>query len=211
MLLVLIKGIIIGWFVSLPMGPIGVLCVQRTLSGGRLSGIISGMGAAAADAIFALIAGFGVNYIIGLIEHQEFLFKLIGSAIVVLIGLKIYYTDTVKQFRVSRKGNQRKFVQHFFTVFFLTLTNPSMVLLFIWFFATMNIVLNTSNYELSSMIVLGVFAGGTLWWFTLTFIVNRLRNKLKIRSLYWFNKISGGIILLFGSFSVIKVVIEHFL
>ena len=211
MLIILIKGIIIGWFVSIPMGPIGVLCVQRTLSEGRLPGVVSGMGAAAADSIFALIAGFGVNYIISLIEHQEFLFKIIGSIIIVLIGLKIYYTNTVKQFRVSKSGKSSKFIRLFFTVFFLTLTNPAMVLLFVWFFATLNVVLYTSNYVVSSMVVVGVFAGGTLWWMTLTFIVNRLRNKLKIRSLYWFNKISGGIIFLFGVVSIIRVLVLHYL
>ena len=210
MILVLLKGLLIGWFVSLPMGPIGVLCVQRTLSGGRLSGFVSGMGAAAADATFALIAGFGVNYIVGLIEHQEFLFKLIGSIVIVLIGLKVYYTNTVKQMRVSKSGNS-KMIKHFFTVYFLTLTNPAMVLLFIWIFASVNIVLNASNYVMSSLTVLGVFGGGTLWWLTLSSIVNRLRNKLRIRSLYWFNKISGGIIILFGIISIVKVLIENIL
>jgi threonine/homoserine/homoserine lactone efflux protein len=211
MIVILIKGIIIGWFASLPMGPIGVLCVQRTLSGGKFSGFISGMGAAAADALFALIAGFGVNYIIQMIENQELLFKMIGSSIIVLIGLKIYLTDTVKQFRLSRSNKEGKPLRHFFTVFFLTLTNPGMILLFIWFFATLNIVLNTSNYVMSSVIVLGVFIGGSLWWFTVATIVNRLRNNLRIRSIYWFNKISGGIILFLGIVSIIKVLVDHLL
>jgi threonine/homoserine/homoserine lactone efflux protein len=211
MIVLFIKGIIIGWFVSIPMGPIGVLCVQRTLSRGRWPGIVSGMGAAAADSIFALTAGFGVNYIISLIENQEFYFKLVGSIIILLIGLKIYYTNTVKQFRISRSGTSNKFTRLFFSVFFLTLTNPAMVLLFIWLFATLNVVLYTSNYVVSSMVIVGVFAGGTLWWITLTSLVNRFRNKLKIRSLYWFNKISGGTIILFGTVSLIRVIIINYL
>lgn len=209
MVAVLIKGIIIGWFASLPMGPIGILCVQRTLSGGKMSGFISGMGAAAADAMFALIAGYGVGYIIQMIENQELLFKLLGSIIIALIGLKIYFTNTVKQFRVSRAGGGGGSVKHFFSVFFLTLTNPGMILLFIWFFATLNVVLKSSGYVSSSLTVIGVFIGGSLWWLTLSTLVNRLRNKLRIRSFYWFNKISGGIIVFFGMLSIVKVLFDH--
>jgi len=211
MITIFIKGIIIGLLVSVPMGPIGVLCVQRTLIGGRFSGLISGMGAAAADAVFAMIAGFGVNYVIGLIEHKELLFEIIGSIIIILIGLKIYFTNTVKQFRGTTTKKEGRLVKHFFTVFFLTLTNPAMVFLFIWLFPILNIVLNTSNYVFSSFFVLGVFAGGTIWWFTLATMVNRLRNKLKIRSFYWFNKISGGIIVIFGIISISKVLITNLL
>jgi len=201
------KGIIIGLLASLPMGPIGVLCVQRTLNKGRTSGFFSGMGAATADTLFAIIAGLGVNYIIGFVEKQELFLQFVGSAIIILIGLKIYYTNTVKQFRVAKSKNGLNISKDYFSVLFLTLTNPMVIFLFIWMFAGLNIVLNTSDYILSTLIILGIFIGANLWWFTLSSIVNKFRNNIKIRKLYWFNKISGGIILLFGVFALLKILI----
>jgi threonine/homoserine/homoserine lactone efflux protein len=200
---------VIGLLASLPMGPIGVLCVQRTLKNGRYSGFFSGMGAATADTLFAIIAGLGVNYIIGFVEKRELFFQFIGAAIIILIGLKIYSTNTVKQFRIAKSKKGTKFTKDYFSVLFLTLTNPMIIFLFVWMFAGLNIVLNTSDYILSSLIILGIFIGANLWWFTLSGIVNKFRNNLKIRRLYWFNKISGGIILIFGILTLLKILIFH--
>ena len=142
-------------------------------------------------------------------KKQELFFQFLGSGIIILIGLKIYYTDTVKQFRVARSKNGPNISKDYFSVLFLTLTNPMIIFLFIWMFTGLNIVLNTSDYVLSVLIILGIFIGANLWWFTLSSIVNRFRNNIKIRRLYWFNKISGGIILLFGVFALLKILILH--
>ena len=211
MIIVLLKGFLIGWLISLPMGPIGVLCVQRTLSSGRISGIVSGMGAAAADTLFALIAGYGVNYVVGFIEEKKFLFEIISSSVLMAFGLKVYFTNTVKQFRRSKGGKYDNLSKKFFSVFFLTLTNPIMILWFVWLFAILNIVLNTSNYVLSSFLILGVYGGAAVWWIILANIVNRFRNNLRMRRLYWLNKIAGSIIILFGIYFLISALIYRFL
>ncbi len=215
MILILIKGILIGFMISVPMGPIGVLVVQRTLSSGRWSGLVSGMGGAAADTIFALIAGFGVNYVVGLIQHQELAIKLGGSIVVILMGAKVYTSNTVKQFRNSKIKNEKRFLKHFVSVFILTLTNPTLILAFIAFFAWLNVVPHSSNvimsFMLSSMVVLGVFIGGSLWWFVVSSVVGHFRNKLKVRSIYWFSKISGGIIMLIGVVYIVKALIEMYM
>lgn len=135
----LIEGMIIGFLASLPLGPVGVLCIQRTINKGRVSGIFSGMGAATVDAFFALVAALGLTYIINFIEEQQFLIQVIGGAVLILLGIKIFYTNPVKQIRRHRK-QKNKLVEDFFSVLFLTLSNPLAVFLFVAAFAGIGIV-----------------------------------------------------------------------
>lgn len=203
------KGILIGLLVSMPMGAIGVLCIQRTLSKGKVSGFFSGMGAATADTFFATIAGLGVNYIIGFIEQQETLLKFGGSIVIILLGLKIFNTNVIKQYRVSRSHQASTIAKDYFSVLLLTLTNPLIIFMYVTIFASTNIVLNTHNYILSGLLLLGIFIGANLWWFVLSNVINIFRDKMRMKNFFWFNRISGSVILGFGVIALISLLVTN--
>jgi threonine/homoserine/homoserine lactone efflux protein len=205
---VLFKGIIIGFTVSAPMGPIGVLCVQRTLNKGRLSGFISGMGAAVADSLYAIIAGLGLSIIIDFISTRKLFFELIGISLLVIIGLKIISSNPIKQIRKARKrGNN--LLSDFASIAILTISNPLSLFLFIAVFAGLGMMDDNINKLLTSYLVIGVFTGATLWWFILSSIVNLFRAKFRLRSLWWINKIAGAVLILFALISIIGMFIIH--
>ena len=108
-LILLIKGLIIGLLVSVPLGPIGVLCIQRTLNKGRRSGFISGLGASSADTIFALVASLGLTIVINFVREQQQYFQIAGGLIVLYIGFKIFYTNPVKQLKLQRMNKTMLF------------------------------------------------------------------------------------------------------
>lgn len=203
----LIEGMIIGFLASLPLGPVGVLCIQRTINKGRVSGIFSGMGAATVDAFFALVAALGLTYIINFIEEQQFLIQIIGGAVLILLGIKIFYTNPVKQIRRHRK-QKNKLVEDFFSVLFLTLSNPLAVFLFVAAFAGIGIVTSGDSSIKSFLIILGVFLGAMVWWLSLTFFVDLFRKKFRLKQLWWINKIAGLLIVLFGIAAMLSVFIK---
>ena len=185
------KGIIIGLMVSIPLGPIGVLCVQRTINKGRRSGFISGLGAAAADTIFALVAGLGITFIIRFIKEQHFYFQLIGGIIIILLGIQIFYSNPVKQIRLQRM-NKLRLSQDFISVFFLTISNPMAIFFFIAMFAGINLAAGPLSIVRLIMMVGGVFAGASVWWFVLSWFVNYWRDRFRLRRIWWMNSLDGG-------------------
>ena len=113
----IVDGLVVGFSASVPLGPIGVLCIQRTLNKGRLSGFISGLGAAMSDTIYAIIAGFSLSFIVGFIETQLLWIQIIGAVILISMGLKIYNTNPAEQLR-RQKRNTKTLLQDFFSTFF---------------------------------------------------------------------------------------------
>ena len=128
------KGIIIGIIVSAPMGPIGILCVQRTLSKGRLHGFVSGLGAMVSDLIYAAITLIGMDIVDNLLEANEQLLQSIGSVVIVLFGLAAFLTNPLKILRPNTHTSKMDYGQDFITAFFLTLSNVAIVFLFISLF-----------------------------------------------------------------------------
>lgn len=189
----LIDGIIIGVAASVPLGPIGVLCIQRTLNKGRLSGFVTGLGAAFSDTLYAVIAGYSLSFIIGFIEQRMLAIQIIGALILVALGAKIFLTNPAVQLRKMKKGN-RRLVQDFLSTFFLTISNPLAIFLFLAFFAGLGIVDGKGGFYKQVMIILGVFAGASLWWFVLSSVINLFRSRINLRRLYWINKIAGALI-----------------
>ncbi|MDR2928406.1 MAG: LysE family translocator [Cytophagaceae bacterium] len=192
--------------VSVPLGPIGVLCIQRTLQRGRLSGFISGLGAATSDTLYAIIAGFSLSYIIAFIEAQAFWLQIIGGLILIVLGIHIFRSNPAVQLRKQRRG-QSSLLQDFISMFFLTISNPLTVFLLIAFFAGFGVV-NPDNGIFGQLLLLfGVFVGGSLWWLTLTSIVGFFRSAVNLRRLFWINKIAGLAIIIFVvvAFSVLLI------
>ncbi|MBN2521519.1 MAG: LysE family transporter [Bacteroidales bacterium] len=196
-----LKGLLIGFSTSAPLGPIGVLCVQRSLNKGRLSGFISGMGAAFADTFYAILAGFGLTIIIAFIEERQLYFEIAGIALLFFIGIKIFYANPVKQIRSKRKKNT--LFEDFISVALLTLSNPLALFLFLAVFAGLGLVHKQINMFMTFNLVIGVLVGATTWWFILSSLVNIFRERFRLKSIWWINKIAGAIIILFGLFAII--------
>lgn len=204
----LIKGIIIGLSVSIPLGPIGVIVIQRTLSKGRLSGFISGVGAGSADIIYSIFAGLGITFIIDIITKYSVEFQIFGGIFLVLLGIQLFFKNPIKQFRQPKtKGG---LIGDYLSTFFLTITNPIALFLFIGVFAAIGFIdTKFENFTLG-YIVAGVAIGTTLWWFVLSTLINLFRSKIRLRKLNWINKISGVIIFICGVFAIINQVITLF-
>lgn len=200
----IIKGLIVGFLASVPLGPVGVLCIQRTINKGRISGIFSGMGAATVDAFFALVAALGLTYIINFIEEQHFYIQLIGGAVLIFLGAKIFYTNPIQQIRRHRK-KKNKLIEDYFSVLFLTLSNPLAVFLFVAAFAGFGIVTSHGHSIKSYMVIGGVFLGAMIWWFILTFFIDLFRKKFRLKQLWWINKIAGLLIVVFGVAAMLSV------
>ncbi len=191
-----LKGIVIGLAIAVPVGPIGALCVQRTLAEGRISGLVSGLGAATADTIYGFIAAFGVTMISGfLISHQMWL-RIIGGAILFTLGLKTFLSRPRKQ-AAPVSGNS--LLTNFFSTFGLTLTNPITILAFAAIFAALGVVSGSQDLAALGMLILGVFFGSALWWLILSGGASLFRGWIGTHGMRWVNRISGIIIVVFGA------------
>ncbi len=204
-IMIFIKGIILGFSASLPLGPIGLICIQKTLNRGRWAGMVSGAGAAASDTFFAIIAAFGISFISDFIEQQQFILRIIGSGILILLGLKIFLTNPAIQIR-KQKHKKNNLLADFISIFFLTLSNPVTVFVFGAVFASSGIIKVQNSFLDLVFVVVGVFVGAMIWWLILVNFVNLFRSKFRLKRLWWINKITGVVIFLFGIFVLIATV-----
>lgn len=191
----LLEGLVIGFSIAAPVGPVGVLCIRRTLSEGRAHGLASGLGAASADAIYASIAGFGLTFVSNFLIDQLIWLRIIGGLFLCLLGVRTFFSKPAEQqTTVGGVGLFRAYA----STFFLTLTNPMTILSFASIFAGLAVGTQNWSYASSAILIFGVFAGSALWWFVLSGTVNLFRTKLKSARLRWVNRISGMIIAGFG-------------
>jgi threonine/homoserine/homoserine lactone efflux protein len=201
-----IKGIILGYLASIPIGPIAILCVQRTLSKGRLSGFISGLGASTADTLLSIIAGLGLSFIIDFINDYTYIFKFLGGMLVIFIGLRIFFKNPIQQYR-AKQMRRTTLPKDYVTTLILTLSNPLNIFLYLAVFTAFNVVKGVSTFEQFTAVFVGVFFGTSLWWYTLSSIVSRYHDRFNIRNLWWLNKISGIIILILGFVTLVSIII----
>jgi threonine/homoserine/homoserine lactone efflux protein len=202
------KGLLVGLLASMPLGPIGILCVQRTLSKGRLSGFVSGMGAATSDTIFAIIAGLGLSFVINFLESKQFFFKIIGGGLIIFLGCKIFFTHPVHEMRKQR-AKKNKLIEDYLSVFLLTITNPMYILIFVAMFAGFDLVNDKTNFWNVFVAFSAVFVGASFWWFTLTTIVSRFRNSFRLKRLWWINKITGALIVICGLLAILTLIVNY--
>ena len=181
----------IGFTASVPLGPIGVLCIQRTLSKGRRYGFVSGVGAATSDFVYAMVAGFSVSFVKNFVEEQQQVLTIVGALVLLALGLKIFFSNPVKQMRSQQKKRNSGLFQNFISTFFLTISNPLAMFLFLGAFT---LVGGERSIYTQFALTFGVLLGASLWWLVLTMLVGIFRKKLTIRRLYYINKIAGGII-----------------
>jgi len=195
-----VKGVVLGFSIAAPVGPIGVLCMRRTLGSGMLNGFLSGMGAATADGLYGCLAAFGVTAITNLLLEQQSLVRLTGGFFLLYLGISTFRAIPEGDGgRESCKGLLRAYV----SVFFLTVTNPMTILSFGAIFAGLGIGAARGNPALAGLMVLGVVTGSALWWLTLSGTVSFFRERFDQGRLRWVNRFSGLII---GGFGVANLV-----
>lgn len=202
-----IRGLGIGLMASILMGPIAILCIQRTLSKNLKSGFASGLGIASADTIFASIAFFSLSMVMTFMQTHLDIIKFIGGVCILWIGTRIFLSNPAVQIRRNRAGKTDLW-SDFISILLLTLANPVTILTFIALFATLGIKSESIHPWHGLVMITGVFIGATLWWFTLTFLINIFRTKFKLRHILWMNRVAGGIIMLLGLLTILLIFIN---
>jgi threonine/homoserine/homoserine lactone efflux protein len=190
-----LKGVAIGLSMAIPVGPIGIFCIRRILTEGRLSGLVSGLGVATADTVYACIAGLGLTFISDFLVSQQVWLRLIGGLFLCTLGLKISLTELVEE---ELPNGGKGLLGAYTSMFFLTLTYPMTILIFLGIFAGLGAGNTKDNYVLIAELVLGVFTGSFLWWAILSIAIGSLRKKFRVRGLRCINRISGILIIAFG-------------
>lgn len=191
-----ITGMIIGVLVSAPTGPLGILCIQRTLHKGRLNGIVTGLGATTSDLVYAVLVGFSMNFVIDFVEQYRFAIQIVGSIILFFFGYKIFTKETEKSIDDEKIGTtNRNLLSTYTSAFGLCFSNPIIIFLFIALFARFNFFSSKSNVYQVLLALSSIFVGALSWWVTLTMIVGSLRKKFKKRGLRILNFITGGVLI----------------
>ena len=194
-----LRAILIGISIAAPVGPIGVLCIRRTLSNGKLAGFLSGMGAATADMVYGAIAAFGLTVLTNLLVKNAFWLQLIGGLFLLYLGIKTFLEKPADRAAQAKQGG---YFSMYLSTFFLTITNPITILSFAAIFAGTMIGRNIGS---PLMMVAGVFAGSASWWLALSFGIGLMRDRVNQIHMTWINRISGMIIILFGFFALLNL------
>ena len=189
-----IKGLIIGFAMAVPIGPVGIMCIRKTLAEGHSRGLIIGIGSATADALFGSMAAFGLTFISDAITAHQFWLRLVGGAVLLFLGVRTFYAQPKDpKIRYESTGVFRSF----FYAFFLVITNPVTIFAFVAVFAAFGLG-HTMNILSASILVLGVFLGSCLWFITLSYVATFFREKLDKNGFRWVNRIAGILILISG-------------
>ncbi|MCD7722088.1 MAG: LysE family transporter [Prevotellaceae bacterium] len=190
-----VRGLIVGVVASAPMGPVGVLCVQRTLNKGRWYGFVTGVGAAVSDIIYALATGLGMSFALDLVENPSVMrwLQIVSSALLFVFGLHIYHSNPEGRLRPAskRKGS---LLRNGFTGFALTISNPLIIVLFLVLFARFKFIV--PGYPVEQAIgYVALLCGALLWWLGLTAGINKVRAQFDLGALKWINRIIGIVVM----------------
>ena len=192
------KGILIGIIASAPMGPVGILCIQRTLNKGRWFGFITGVGAAVSDFIYALIVGLGMSFVMEPLKNPEyqFIIKIVGSVLLLLFGFYCFFSNPKK--KMYKKGSSKGTLWHnAITAFFVTFSNPLIIFLIMAAFAQFSFVQPSRPIEMIAGF-LSIPFGALIWWYGLTWAINKIRKKFNMNGIVIINRIIGTIVILFS-------------
>jgi threonine/homoserine/homoserine lactone efflux protein len=197
----LIKGFLIGFAIAAPVGPIGVLCIRRTLANGRLTGFLSGLGAATADMSYAAVAAFGLTAVQILLVRWQFWLHLLGGLFLIYLGVRTFLARPADS-AAAPLSNRGLFSAYISTLGF-TLTNPATIIAFTVIFSGLRLGETGGNYSSAGLLVAGVFSGSAAWWLTLSEIVGLFREKFTVSWMIWVNRLAGVIIGCFGLFALL--------
>ena len=203
-----IQGLVVGFLVSVPLGPIGVFVIQRTVNKSRSAGIYSGMGAATSDTFYAIVAGFSLTIIIDFIRQHQMVFQIVGALILMALGFYLFFKNPVRDLRRNKQRGATHF-QDYLSSFLITVANPLVIFVFIAVFASSGLVLNVEKPYQALLVIGGVFMGACSWWFTLSGLVSLFKHRINLRVLWWFNKSAGIMVWLFVLVTLIFVLTKN--
>lgn len=210
LLYMLWRGLAVGVLVSAPMGPVGMLCIQRALHRGRRAGLYTGVGAAVSDLLYCLITGFGLSFIEDFLKQNESIITLIGSAVLIAFGVYLLRSNPSKGLRTPQE-NRGSIYKNILTGFLFTVSNPLILFLIIGLFARFNFLAPELQYYHYLVGYAGILAGALAWWWLVTAFVDKVRAHFNLRSMWLVNRIIGGIILCFalvGIFTGIRDMVQ---
>jgi len=197
-----LKGVALGFSIAAPVGPIGLLCIRRSLADGRTAGLATGLGAATADAMYGAIAAFGLTAVSALLVAQKFWLGLVGGLFLCVLGVRTFIALPRKD---DFQGQRVTLAAAYASTLVLTLTNPMTILSFVAVFAGLGLGASP-DYGSASAMVLGVFIGSALWWLLLSNGVALFRNRLGPGWMRLVNHVSGAIIFAFGIYAIVSAV-----
>lgn len=198
LLVVLVQGYVLGIAIAAPVGPIGLLCIRRTIQHGVFMGFSTGMGAAVADTIYGAIAAFGVSAALAFLEGHQFWFRVVGGVFLLAVAIRTFRQQpAAEEQEVSRAPDSRTAIAGFVTGLSLTLTNPATILAFIAVFAGFGLGANLGDFDAATM-VLGVFLGASSWWLALSSGVAAVRHRITDQGLTLLNHCTGVGLACFG-------------
>ncbi|MBO7337446.1 MAG: LysE family translocator [Paludibacteraceae bacterium] len=207
---IVLTGILLGIFISIPVGPIAVLCIQRTLDRGKYHGWITGLGASLSDVLYSTLAVYGLSFVVDFIQTHQFFIEIIGAVVIFLFGYFLFRSNPSVNLTANREKKE-SYLQDFVTAFAITISNPLIIFLFIPLFAQFDFVTAEASIDKIAIAMFAVFVGGALWWFALTSVVNLFRRKINVRGLGLINRISGGILMGLAVFGLFAAIAHEFL
>ena len=190
-----VQGLLMGMVVAVPVGPLGLLCINRALALGPTYGLFSGLGVATADALAAGIAALGITLISGLLSEYQIILRLVGGVFLCYLGCKIYLTEPVAQAPIK---NINGLVGAYMTTLLLTFSNPVTILSFVAIYAGWHVPSLDGRYIAAATLTAGVFTGSALWWIALFICLEAFHGKVNLRFLFWVHRVSGTIIAVCG-------------
>lgn len=198
----------VGIILSAPMGPIGIMVIQRTMEKGRKSGLFTGVGAAVSDLVYCLLAGLGLSFVTDFITDNQELFQIGGSIVLIVFAIFMILRSPVKGVKHD-DAIKVNFTHDAVTGFVFTLSNPLIIFLIFPLFARFGFP--SADYQFYHIIIgyLFIVVGALLWWFAITYLVDKLRSKFNINSMWLINKIMGGIIMLLAVYGLITGIIAY--
>jgi threonine/homoserine/homoserine lactone efflux protein len=209
-MMLLLKGFIIGFAVAAPIGPVGLLCIRRSIADGRLAGFVTGLGAAIADAFMALVAAFGVTTILSFVDGHRQGFQLVGGLLLLLMGIGAMRAAPPSSTRSQTPIHAPSLIKAFLSTIALTLANPVTIASLLAIFAAFGVSLHTQGLFQPSWLVFGVFLGSTAWWIILSWFAEWFGRKLNTHLLKTINVGTGVLLILIGVYQLVILVASYY-
>ncbi len=194
--LLFFKGMLCGFVIAAPVGPVGVLCIKRTLQRSFAAGLLSGIGAATADAIFGMVAAFGLHFVAEFLVNNSHWLRLVGGILMIAIGL--YELFTPPQEKTRKPVTANGVVGWYVSTFLLTITNPITILSFGAVFVVAEAVVSKGDLAAAWTLILGVFGGSALWFVSLAGFTRMFHHMIDVKGLRVVSRTSGMLVIFFG-------------
>ncbi|MDP2038853.1 MAG: LysE family transporter [Ignavibacteria bacterium] len=194
-----LKGIVIGFAMAIPLGPIGVMCIRKTLTDRKIYAVVIGLGAATADMLYGSVAAFGLTMISSTLVTYRIWIRLIGGILLLILGVKIFFS---KPKTIDEQNNNKSILRTYLSTVFLTLTNPFTIFAFIAVFNSLGLGSGLSYFSAATLVI-GIFIGSSAWFFLLSSGVTIFKKRLNLSALKWVNRAAGVLVLISGLITIL--------